>query len=506
VTWFFKKKDEGGDSKGGDGVKPGEPKYTVQAESAAKFFDAAKVRHDTGNYEYALSLWLDGLHKDPTSMRGMESFFQSSAAYLGESGGKPPSRDVMKKYSGSSELERFLAGLINWAVKPQDADLAVSAAEGASKLGLGEQTYWIGERAMGAIARDRKPRKDLFVELMKIFKAVGAYDKAVECGEAARKLDPADSELTTMVRNMAAQATMTKGGYEQSGQSGGFRSNVRDADKQRQLEESERIVKTEETVDRLIDAARKDWESRKDDPAAITVYITRLRERARPEDEKIAMALAKDAFEKLKQFRFRQIYGELRIKRAQRMLAKFKSDAEASPGNTEMQEKYRLATQEFPRLEIEELQLRVDNYPTDLGIKYELGKRYYDLGTPDDTEKAIALLQESKNDAKHRVSSLQFLAMAFQRIGWNDEAIPTFRQAIENHRGGSADELGMELQYGLMTALQTKADGDRSLSVAEEADKIASEIAIQKFSYKDIRQRKDALRKLIADLKKPSGA
>jgi hypothetical protein len=505
VTWFFKKKDDPA-GKPGEGPKPGEPKYTVQSESAAKFFEHAKVKHETANYEYAMSLWLDGLAKDPTSMRGVESFFQSAAAYLSESGGRAPGRDLMRKFSGSGELDRYLTSLLNWAVKPVDGDTAVAAAEAAAKLGLGEQTYWIGERAMGAIARDKKPRKDLFVELMNIFKMVGAYDKAVECGEAARRLDPGDSDLTATVRNMAAQATMTKGGYEQSGQAGGFRSNVRDSEKQRQLEEADRIVKTEETVDRLIDAARKDWEGRKDDPAAITVYITRLRERAKPEDEKIAMALAKDAYEKLKQFRFRQIYGELRVKRAQRMLAKFKSDAEANPGNAELQEKFRLATLEYPRLEIEELQLRVENYPTDLGIKYELGKRFYDLGTPEDTERAIALLQESKNDAKHRVSSLQMLALAFQKIGWNDEAIPTFRQALENHRGGLNDDMGMELHYGLMTALQAKAEADRSMAVAEEADKIASEIAIQKFSYKDIRQRKDALRKLIADLKKPAGA
>ncbi len=501
LTWFFKQKKEGEGEDDPKQPRPGEPKYTVQGEAAGKFFDAAKVRHETGNFEYAMSLWLDGLQRDPTSMRGLEAFFQSAASQLNESGGRGPSKDLLKKFNGSSDLDRYLNAILQWAVRPLEGDAAVAATLAAAKLGVAEPTYWIGERAMGAAAREKRPRKDFFLKLRDAFKLIGSFDKALECCAAALRIDPTDGNLAAEMRNLGAQATMTKGGYDQAGQAGGFRANVKDLDKQRQLEESERIVKSEDTIDRLVDQARKDWEGRKDDPAAITVFIQRLRERGRPEDEKIAMALAKDAYEKLKQFRFRQTYGELRIRRANRMMAKFKADAEANPGNEELQEKLRLAVQEFPRLEIEELQLRVENYPTDLGIKYELGKRFYDLGTPEDIERAIALFQESKNDARFRTSSLLHLAFAFQKIGWNDESIPTFRQAIENHKS-TTDELGMELNYGLMTALHAKAEGDRSVQVAEEADKIASEIAIQKFNFKDIRLRKDALRKLLADLRK----
>jgi hypothetical protein len=62
--------------------------------------------------------------------------------------------------------------------------------------------------------------------------------------------------------------------------------------------------------------------------------------------------------------------------------------------------------------------------------------------------------------------------------------------------------MGMSLRYGLLTSLQTKAEADRDLAVAEEADKLASAIAVQQFNFRDIRARRDALKKLISDLKK----
>ena len=75
------------------------------------------------------------------------------------------------------------------------------------------------------------------------------------------------------------------------------------------------------------------------------------------------------------------------------------------------------------------------------------------------------------------------------------------RQAMETHKL-TTDGMGMALRYGLMTALQVKAEKERELAAAEEADRLASSIAVQQFSYRDIRQRRDALKKLIGEIKR----
>jgi tetratricopeptide (TPR) repeat protein len=498
---LFRKKDQ--DGGGGDGAdKPKGPEPLRQnPEAAAKFFTHARTVDETGNYEYAMTLWLQGLRQDPFSMTGLDRFFDSCAKFLRE-GNKSPSKETVNQFSGKTEIDRYLTALLAWGMKPRDPSAAVRAAEAASKLNLGEATYWLGERALVPILEDKKPRKDLLVKMLAVFSSIGAYDKAVLAGEAAVRMDPSDGKLAAEVRNLAAQATMTAGGYDQTGQAGGFRANVKDLEQQRRLEEGERIVKTEETIDRLVRDAEDDYKRRPEDPPAINVYTKRLLERGRPEDLKRAREVLKVAFEKTKQFRFREMAGDIQLRQATAKLNQYKEAAEREGADDKAKQTYRLARAEYARMEIAEFVLRVENYPTDNGVKFELGKRYFETG---EVDKAIPLFQKAQHDAKRRVDAMYYLAQSFQKIDYTDEAINTYRNAIDAYRI-ETDEMGLALRYGLLTALQTKAEKDRELPAAEEADKLASTIAIQQFDYRDIRTRRDTLKKLITDLKRGDAA
>lgn len=493
-----------GDAPAETAEKPSE--VTVSPEKARAFFDRARTAHETTNFSYAIQLWLGGLRLDPSNMQALEAFFTSVAAFLG-SGVKKLDRETYAAASdGRGPLPAFLSAILEWGLKPTDAGLAVKAAESAARLSgdagpfMGEPTHWIGERAMGAIAREKKPRKDHFVRLMRALAKVQAYDLAVEAGERAAQVDPTDGALGAEVRNLAAQMTMTRGGFEQAGQAGGFRASIRDADTQRKLDLADRVVKTDQDVDELVRLAADDHRSRPDDPHAITIYAKRLMERGRPEDEQTAYKLLMEAYERTKQFRFRQTAGEIRLKRARRGLAELKARSEGAPDDVALREKYEQGLDKVRGLEAEELALCVKNYPTDLSFKFELGRLSFERR---DFDGAIALLQEAQGDARRRVASLNLLARAFQEIGWLDEAIATFRQGLDAHRIPD-DDVGLDLRYGLMKALESKAHEARALDAAEEAEKIAASIAIQQIGFRDIRQRRDALKKLLADLRATS--
>ncbi|MFM9996213.1 MAG: tetratricopeptide repeat protein [Phycisphaerales bacterium] len=496
LAFFFSKKpdDPGKDDNGKAGN--GEP-FKVNAESARRFFDHARTVHETTNYEYAMQSWLNGLRHDPTSIEGLEGFFRSARQFA-EENKKGASKDTIKQFAGRADLDRYLSALLDWGCDPLDSVSAVRATEYAARLGLAEQAYWLGDRALTVIVADRRPRKDLLVKLVDVFGSVNIWDLAVKALEFACRLDPSDGKLQAELRNLAAQATMSKGGYDKSGQAGGFRANVRDADKQRMLEEQDRVSRTDESIDRLLRAAEEDYQKRPDDPHAISLYLKRLLERGRPEDEKRAHNVAKEAYEKSKQFRFRQVQGDIVLRVAQRKLLVYKDAAAAKPQDANAQAQYRAALAGFAKMEIEEIRARVEAYPTDLGLKFELGKRYFDLERYED---AIGMFQEAKADAKHRVAALQYLAQAFQKIEWINEAVSTFRQARETYRVDN-DDVGLNLQYGLMTALHVKAENERDLAAAEEADQLASAIAIQQINYKDIRARRDAIKKLLVDLRR----
>jgi len=479
-------------SEGPTGAAAGEP----EPEKAQRFFERAKTVHQTGSHEYAMQLWLQGLRFDPGSMTGLEGYFQSATQHAEKSGGKV-SKETAKVFDGKTPIEKFLLSVLAWSMKIKDASLAVKATEGAAALDLAETTFWIGEKALVLSRAEQKPRKDNFTRLMEAFAKVGAYDKAAEAGDAAIKLDPTDGELSNRVRNMSAQSTMAKGGFDQTGKAGGFRANVRDLDKQRALEDADRIVKTEDTIDRLVAASKQAYESAPQDLTVVATYTKRLRERGRPEDEETAFRVLTQAYEETKQFRFRQEIGELRLRRAARALRKHRDAAESNPGNPELAEKARQAEAQYLKMEIEEYTLRVEAYPTDLGLKFELGRRHFDSKQ---YEEAIALFQEAQTDPKLRGQVLGMLGECFLRIEWLDEAIQTYRRAIEVQGEAGSPSVLLELRYGLVLALQEKATKERSADAASEGFRLASTIAIQQISYKDVRTRREQLKALASEL------
>jgi tetratricopeptide (TPR) repeat protein len=498
VALFGKKKGDGegggGDSK--SAIKPNPAK-------AESFFKHAQAMHDAANYEYAVTLWLQGVRQDPTSMNGLEGFYDSCQSFLAKRGKFGPTKEQEKPFGGKSQcpqVEKVLVALLNWGTRPLDSGAGVKAIDAMTKvvgIDLDEQIFWIGEKVLDAGRRDKKAKKDTFVRLKDLFKEAGIFTLAVKSGEVAVEIDPNDSPLQAEVRNLSAQATMSSGGYEDSGQEGGFRANIRDTSKQRQLEEEERIVKTEDVIERALLNAKADFEARPDDASATLKYVRTLLDRGTPADEKLAYTLLMKAYEQLHEFRFRQQAGEIKMRQGRRKVAQLKKLAMEQPDNREAAEMYAKGQRALLKLEAEEFELRVKALPTDLLPKFELGKRRFALG---EYEEAIALFQKAKDDPKRRSECLNYLGRSFLELGWQDEAIGQLRDAINAHPV-PGDDTHRELRYGLMSALEAKAREAQDLEAAEEAGKIASSIAIEQISFKDIRERRAALQELVKEIR-----
>ncbi len=485
--------DKGSGGKGGGGGKGAEPGPSFNPEGASRFFEHARTAHETTNYEYAMNLWLSGLRLDASSMTGLESFFKSAQAFAAANPKKKPKVDLQVK----TPVDKYLAALLNWGSKLPEGDAAMRAGEAASNAGLDEPAYWCLERAMGLTKQAKRPSPLTFKKLMKLFGDVGAFNDAVEAGTIAVQLNPADTDLANLVKNFSAQATMSQGGYDDVGQEGGFRRNIRDAAKQKQLQDEEAISKDEGTIERLIERARADLEERPEDPPTISALAKRLLERGTPRDEKEAYVHYKKAYQLTNEFRFRQSADDIKMRAWRRKLASLEKKAAADTADASAQDELRSARKDVLEAETKVYAARVEAYPTDNQLKYELGRRYFDQGLYED---AIANLQQAQSEPKLRVRTLHMLAQSFLAMQWGDEAVTTFRQALEAH-GRDSDDTGMEINYGLMDALLTKATDHRELDAVVEADKIASSIAIKNISFKEIRQKRDAIKKLIAELR-----
>jgi hypothetical protein len=497
---FFKKKagepDVAADGAGDNGKKGG---FEPDPGKAARFFEHARAMHDSHNYEYAMTLWLQGLRKDPTNLDALEAFFRSSEGFLNkDTKAKGPTKEQLKNFGGKDKgpLEKYLINLLHWGTKPHsDWPAGLKAMEEASKFELNEPGYWIGERVLNIASSDPKAKKEQFVRLMDLFTMIGGYDKAVQSGEEAMRRDPRDGQLENKVRNLSATATMSRGGYE-STEAGSFRANIKDMSKQQELDDEERLVKTEETLDRIIERAAADYKTRPTDPSAIQKLGKLLLERGGPDDEKRAYQLYMQGYKDTESYRFKQLAGDIKMRIARRKVRAIRDKAQAEGGEAKTQ--YDKANRQLLELERDEYAERVANYPTDLKLKYDLGLCLYQLG---EYEKAIEQFQVAQGATGLGSRVLNFLAKSFNALGWLDEAEGTFRRAIDDHES-DGDDLALELRYGLLTTLQRKAEENRDLNAAEEAFKLASSIAIQQIGFKDIRDRRSALQTLVQELRK----
>ena len=470
---------------------------TFSPKKAEAFFKHARTVHDSENYEYAMQLWLNGIRRDPGNMEALNAYLRSAEVFSVENPKKGVSKATKSGIAVKGDIGKYINALLDFGLKRMDIGTAIKATQAAGKLQLSGPTQLIGEHALTLVQKDPKAKKDMFVKLLDAFESGNVFDLAAIAGEMACRLDQTDGALQVRVRNMLAAGTITGGGYDND-EEGGFRKNIRDANKQIELEQHDSIAKTSSTKDQIIERTAEDFESRPDDLAVITAYAKALLERGKNADELKAMSLYGKAYKASGQYRFRQLAGEVQMRRADRMISKLTKQVEANPADAELAAKLADGNEKYLKLQMSELSLQVENYPTDLRLKYRLGKIFYQTGK---FNEAIEQFQLAQNEPKLKREVLGLMGNSFMKLGgWEDAAIQTFRQALD---GKMKDDtvIGMDLRYSLMNALTHKAEKDSDLEAATEADKIAASMAIQQFSYRDVRDRREIIKALITKLK-----
>jgi len=494
VALFGKKKSDDSTDQGAEDVTV---PSVFSPKKAEAFFDRAETVHDSGNYEFAMQMWLSGLRFDPTNLDALKRFLRSAEVFTVENPKKGVSKETKNLIQSKGDVGKFISSLLEFGLKPIDTSNAIRVTEAASKLGLKEQTQMLGDHALKLAQNDKKPKKDMFVKLLDSFEEVEAFKLAAVAGENACQMDRTDGQLQVRVRNMLARSTMSSGGYDND-EAGGFKRNIRDADKQLELSQEDSASKTQSTKDQIVARTAAEYEKRSDDLATLTKYAQALVERGKSADELKAMTLYSKAYKETNQPRYRMLAGEIQLRKSRRQLEKYKDAAAASPNDSAIGEKFEAAQKSYKKLQLSELQFQVENYPTDLGLKFKLGKIYYEDGL---YKEAIEQFQIAQTDPKLKRDVLNLMAKSFVKLGgWEDAAIQTFEQAMGDRKDDSSD-LGMELRYGLMDVLQIKATKDRDLASAERADKLAAGIAIQNFSYRDVSERREQIKQLITELK-----
>jgi len=485
---------------GGDGGGAGGEDFVGDAGKAEAFYKHAATVHETGSYEYAMQLWLQGIERHPPSVKGLEGFLNSASHYYAENPKKGVPGDVKKATASKGRIGQYVQALLASGCRPMSGADAVRVAELAAQIAQATQQIdaarILGQRALVLLQRDAKQAKAPYVRLLDAAEAAGIFDVAEAAGSMASRLDPSDGELQARVRNMMAAKTMQASGF--TGEAGGFRGSIRDTKRQEELEQEDRIAKTDETKDRLVEKTKQEYEASPASPPLIERYAKALLERGKPGDELKAILVYSKGYEATKQFLFRKKAGDVKIRMAERTVAALRDKAEARPDDEAARKAYEDQLANLRNLQAEEYRLQEENYPTDNEVKLRLGRLLHDLGRH---EESIPYLQKAMQEAKYALSARMTLGQAFLAMGgWEEAAVESFRAALEQN-GDTKDERSLAIKYGLMTALVALARAQRELGPAEEADRLAAAIAMQDFGYRDVQDQRRAIKELINELK-----
>jgi tetratricopeptide (TPR) repeat protein len=450
-------------------------------KKAKVFFDRGRTVADTGNYEYAIEMYLQGLAIDPDEVSGHQALRDISLRRKA-SGGKD--LGMLEKMRIKSPTKDDKQNMLNCekmlAYDPGNTDRMLCIMQNAHRAGFYDTVMWIGPILQKANADSPKPEFNKFILLKDIYKDLKQWKLATDACHYAVRLRPEDMDLQTELKNLGAQHTMDEGKY---GTAGSFRQSMRDVDKQGRLLEQDKDVRSMDSLERSVVEAQAEYDADPTEPSKLTKLVEALERTDRPEYENRAMEALQREYERTKQYRYRQRIGRINMKQLSRIERAKRAELQANPKDEALQREYKEFKNEQLEFELKEYQQWAENYPTDTSLRYETGVRMFLLKKFDD---AIPVLQQARSDPKYKTDATIFLSRAFLESGYVDEANESLEGLIKDY-GLHGDTKSKEMYYWRGRALELKKQN-------EDALKLYSRIAQWDFGYRDVQSRIKRLR------------
>lgn len=493
---FGKKKDDNGDGtatkekKADNGFQPDHRK-------ARAWLDRAHTLSDSQNYDYAIDCYVSGLRFDPENMKEHEALFEVAARRM-VSGGKPAGFKE-KMGGGKTPIEKLMHAEKIWAKDLRNIAAARAVMERAFEihqaeeaLDLGEFIVWIGGKVMelnrGA---GKKASKDVYIKCRDIFQQIEAFTPAVEACRQALQLSTDDGELLNDLKNLEAEKSIADS--KMTGQAGASFESTKGG---KEDDEDRRESLTDEQRARVIVRRRKQFEENPDDLDVRMALVRELMKTGDEENEEEAIKLLEAARKATGQYRFKVEIGDIRIKQYQRNVRMLKQYLESNPEDESTKKDLAKLQKEQLEFEIKEFEERVENYPTDMRVRFDYGRRLLQAKRYED---AVEAFQDAQSDPKLKVAAKELLGACYIHMDWIDPAIDTLSEAIEAHPFKD-DKLGMSLRYLLMEALEKSARTHNDPAQARKALATASEVLQISIRYRDIRERVNKLKELVNEL------
>jgi tetratricopeptide (TPR) repeat protein len=343
-------------------------------------------------------------------------------------------------------------------------------AEAAIKLEMPQTAVM----SLEVLSRNSPRDREVAIRFANALAEIGEAQRAENLLSELLSANPGDNELAQALKNLSARKTLDEGGYENlaDGQ-GSYRDILKDKAEAVSLEQQNRQVITEDTASRLI----QEYEGRlQTEPGNLRL----LRNLAELYTEKKQFDKALEYYQRIKRS---DMGGDAGLDRAISDLVQRRYDhqiANLDPNSPDHDEEVARLQAEKEAYSLSEAQKRVERFPTDLQLRFELGQAYFEQGK---IGEAIAEFQRAQANPHRRIAALNYLAQCFARRKMNDLAARTLQTAIKEKV--VFDDEKKELVYNLGTVLDAMGKRDEAV----EQFKLIYEMDI---GYKDVAARVDA--------------
>lgn len=317
------------------------------------------------------------------------------------------------------------------------------------------------------LAREHIPAgdTDAIATLGRLYFQTKDYQKARECFERVHRAKPADAEIAKLLKN--AEALATSGQWETAAKSGDYRKALKDEKEVEKLDAANKSVKTAQDAGALIAETLRKIEK---EPKNVNYYLALVNLYLQQKDHQSAL----DAIDRARAIVGQDPaldlrYADVRTEQLDTEIAALREagDEEGAAAKQAERDQY----------VFDDIAERVQRYPNDQHLRYQLGEQYWKYGYPDE---AIQQFQISQRSPKDRVMSLYLMAQCFRQKGMLDMAVEQLTGALEQLP--AMDRQKMDVYYLL-------AEINEQEGKLDEASKYFKEIYRADVTYKDVSDR-----------------
>lgn len=304
--------------------------------------------------------------------------------------------------------------------------------------------------AMETLAAACPNDMDLMLRMGKTYMQSGIYNRARDCFQRVSQANPADLNVQKLLKDAMAKDTMTAGGWEaNAGKRGGFQALIRDKELAAKLDRNAKAMVTGDDAEAAIAEAR---EKIAREPKNINYY--RALARIFLQNKRFDEAL--EVFDGAR--KVNPADPELDRNWADTKVRAYEAQIDALKAQGKEDEAFALE-EEKEQFRFDDLSRRVEAYPNDLGLRYELGVMYYQYEYYDE---AISQFQLAQKSPKHRLEALYYLACCFKSKGQPDMAVMQLEAA--NSQLQVMDDLKKHVIYTLGQIAEEAGDNEKAFN------------------------------------------